>query len=594
MLLGLAGRSAALAASELQEAKDGLEELTAGDQSVDLERAQRSATESAALVERAADRLSSPPVRLLAAVPVLGRSLAAERAVAAASSSALTAAVVVLDAASGLQIDGGVDVTRLEALGTRLQPLAERAAADLADLRRVPTDLTPAVVQDAVDDAEQALGPVVDGLQHGADAAPLVAGLLGADSPRSILVALQNNAELRGTGGYVSTFATGTVREGRLELGPFRDVFSVNDPVGRTSTVPAPAEYVEDFGIFLADTTLWREWNMSPDMPDSASVTAEVAQELLGESPEIVLLLDVPALSRIVTVTGREVQLPDGSIVAPEDLTEALLVDSYAVAGTDSVEQEARRAALRAAAGQTVSGILSGDASPLDAARELGRLAAGRHLALWSARPDEQERLEALGLAGSADAQGDDTLLVSANNLNANKLDYYVDRSVEVEATVSADRVDVLQRVVLTNRAPVDLVPYVAGETTPGTVIERVELSVSSDAEFRSLRKDGEVTTGGVRAGDERTRIYTYVTLPRGEQLELELRYSVPVADGRYRLRLLPQPLARDAELQVTIAPAEGLQLVDVSGAELVEGRAVRGGALDVRQLVDVTAVPAA
>ena len=594
VLLAVAGTRAALAARDLQQARSLLEELTDHGAEVDLDQAQRSVDGAQRLVDRAAGHMSRPSVRLVASVPVVGRSVAAERAVVEASQSALSAAALVVRAAPDLAADGGVDVDVLAGLGDRLGPMAEQAAQDLEVLRSTPTGATPGVVQDAVSDAEQALGPVVDGLVNAADGLPLVADLLGAQGPRAVMVALQNNAELRGTGGYVSTFAVGSLRDGRLELEPFQDVIQVNDPPEEAKRVPAPEEFAEDFGVFLADTTLWREWNMSPDVPDAASVTAEVADDQLGVAPSVVIMLDVPALARIVAVTDREVRLPDGSSVAPDDLTEALLVDSYAAAGADVADQDARRAELRAAAGQTVSEILTDDAAPLALARELGRLAQGRHLAVWSSRPEEQQRLEALGLAGSADAQGDDTLLVSVNNLNANKLDYYVDRSVEIEATVSADRVDVLQRVVLTNRAPADLVPYVAGETTPGTVVERVELSVSADAQFRSLRKDGEVTTGGVRRGAERTRVYTYVTLPRGAQLELALRYTVPVADGRYRLRLLPQPLARDAELQVKIAPAEGLQLVDVAGAELVGGRAVRGGAFDVRQLVDVTGVPAA
>lgn len=540
------------------------------------------------LLERADERMSTPAVRIVAAVPLLGRSLAAEQAVVGAAGSALAGVRAVVDAAPELRVDGGVDVQALERLSIRLVPLAARASDQLQALRDTPTGLTPGRVQIAVTDAEAALSPVVEGLRQGQDGARLAAGLLGADGPRRVLVALQNNAELRGTGGYAATFATGQIDDGRLELQPFRDVTEVSDPVGRTRPVPAPPEYVEDFGPFLADTTLWREWTMSPDVPDAASVTANVAGLLLGERPDVVLLLDVPALAAIVALADRDVVLPDGLTIDPKQLTEALLVDTYARAGTDEADQAARRTALRAVAGQAVTDIITDDIAPLAVVQELGRLAGGRHLAVWSARDDEQRQLASLDLAGSADPQGDDLSLVSVNNLNANKLDYYIDRAVQIEATVAPDSVDVVQRVTLANRAPPDLVPYVAGVDTPGTVVERVELSVSPDAQFTSLLRDGKQTTGDVRPGAERTRVHTFVTLPRGEQVIVELRYSVPVTGGRYRLRLLPQALARDASLDVVVRTGDGLELQGVRGATLVDGRAVRSGPWKEKELVDL------
>jgi hypothetical protein len=164
-------------------------------------------------------------------------------------------------------------------------------------------------------------------------------------------------------------------------------------------------------------------------------------------------------------------------------------------------------------------------------------------------------------VAGSTDPEGDDLALIAANNLSANKLDYYVDRAVEVSVTVGHDRAEVVQRVVLSNRAPEDLVPYVAGVDRPGTIVERVELSIGPAAMLTSFQRDGAPGNAELRRGAERTRVHTYVELPRGASTELELRYTVPVVDGRYRLRLLPQPLARDAALRVSVDPAAGLTL---------------------------------
>jgi hypothetical protein len=83
--------------------------------------------------------------------------------------------------------------------------------------------------------------------------------------------------------------------------------------------------------------------------------------------------------------------------------------------------------------------------------------------------------------------------------------------------------------------------------------------------------------------------VHTFVTLPRGGRVELELRYSVPLTDGRYRLRLLPQALANDAALDVVVSAADGLELGSVEGAELAGGQAVRRGPWAEREVVDVS-----
>jgi hypothetical protein len=556
----LGARNAYLAAQDLQGARSGLSGL----EGASLDEAGPTVEAALERVERADRRLSGASVSFLRWVPVLGRSIKAERAVAEAAESSLRGVSAVTTAVPALRVPGGLDAGGIRALADRLGPLAEQAREDLDELRGVRTAWTPRQVRTAVREADRELTQVVDLLDTGATGADLAAGLLGENGPRSLLVALGNNAELRGTGGYVSTFATGRVEAGRLDLRPFQDVDSVRDEPANARVVPAPPEYVEDYGPFRANTTLFREWTMSPDVPDAASVGAAAAGALLGQAPDIVLLLDVPALTGIVRLAGQDVTLADGSTVPTDRLTEALLVDTYAAAGTDSGAQAQRRAALRAAAGSTAASLLTGSASPGAVLREAARLARARHLAVWSADPAEQEALERLGLAGSADPEGDDLALISVNNLNANKLDYYVDRRVDVEVTVGRESAEVLQRLVLTNRAPEDLVPYVAGVDEPGTVVERVELSVARGAQFRSLRKDGGTTIGDVRPGAERTRVHTYVELARGQSVQLELRYTVAVEDGRYRLRLLPQPLARDASLLVSIVPAAGLSLATV------------------------------
>jgi hypothetical protein len=126
-----------------------------------------------------------------------------------------------------------------------------------------------------------------------------------------------------------------------------------------------------------------------------------------------------------------------------------------------------------------------------------------------------------------------------------------VDRQVEHEVELGERDAKVRTKVRLTNDAPSDLVPYVAGITTPNRSSLRVELSFPPPRHLRLAdrgrgdRPRGRALRRGPLPG------FTYVDSRRRRLGRGELRYSLPVEGGSYRLTALPQALARDAELTV-------------------------------------------
>ncbi len=570
ILVGVSVASALSAKASLEAARSGLVSLRESEDA-DVESvvpALSRARSHVADAQRALDRL---PVSFVAGVPVLGRSLNAERAVARVSAEVLSAAEVAAGGAGTLTTDGGgVDTAALDRLAAELDPPVRRSRDALDALGDTSVGFTPGAVRDAVGQAERTLGPVVAQLEDAVLGARLATGLLGGDGRRNVLVALANNAELRGSGGYVSSVAMGRAEGGRLSIQGVRDVLAVADGPGTAERVPAPPEFAADFGPLAADTTQFRSWNMSPHFPDSALVASRVAGDLLSAAPDLVVLLDVPAMTSLARLSGQPLVLGDGQVVSPDELQDALLVDSYAQAGQDPQEQVRRRAELQAAAAGVVSRLQTSDVAPVEALRTLADLAQGRHVALWSARPQEQHALERLGLAGAVVAtDGTDLLHVSVNNLGANKLDLYLDRVVEQTVVVGASTADVVQRVTLTNRAPDGLVPYVQGTENPGRSVSRLELSLAPESVPVSLTRDGQPLPDGLRPGAQRSRVATRVELERGASTVVELRYRFPVDAGRYSLRAMPQALARDAELDVRIRSADEAPLETPDGVRL-------------------------
>lgn len=306
---------------------------------------------------------------------------------------------------------------------------------------------------------------------------------------------------------------------------------------------------------------------MSPDAPATAQVLAEVSAASAGVRPDDVVLLDVPAMAAIVSATGP-LTLPDGSVLLGEELVEEVLVKAYGDGQFTDDRQNVRRGRLVEIADATFARLTGSlGASPRDDARlvrALGEAAAGRHLMLWSSDADTQASLVAARLDGGLDPRDAVLATATVNNLgdaqgHGNKLDYYVGRSYAVTATVGTERATVTQTVRLTNSAPEGLGPYVQGFTDDATLAELVELALPRDATDVVTTLDGTVLRTPRLAVGEVDQTRAVVLVARGESAEVSLTYTTAVPDGRFQLRVLPQPLARDADLELAVRPAEGL-----------------------------------
>jgi hypothetical protein len=505
---------------------------------------------------------------IVAHLPIVGRSLDAERRVADAAVASVDAAIDIDTATRSLGTAGRVDLAQLDRAARTLQARADQLRRPISRLRSAPTTRMPGFASHSVRQAQEQLGDVDTRLLRAAAAARALHGVLGGHGDRKALVVLENNAELRGTGGLVSTFALGTVHDGSLTLQPLRDGRDVAAAVAKARVLPSPPDYAQHYGPYRANTTIWRNITMSPDVPTSASVLAEAAAATAGVRPDVVLLLDVPGIAAIVDAT--EPITIDGKRVSGDELVRSLLVDAYR--GTEGeAAQNARRQREERAADDALRDLTRAPAS-LSFAKALADAASGRHLAVWSARANEQADLVLAGAAGAVDPDGRDLLMPIANNLGdspgfGNKLDYYVTRRVAVSVEVGKERARVTQTLTLANQAPSGLGSYVEGLRRPGRILELVQLAAGDDARIVSFESGGVGAAADQWREDGSRRLVFVADLGRGQVGSWTLTYDIPLDDDHYRLRLLPQALAKPASLDVTVRTASGVS-VRVNGPQ--------------------------
>lgn len=599
-VLSLIGTAVGLlsARADVQQARDTLDGLA--DAGADRDTLTTSLASVQSDLDDAASALNRPGPRVIGALPLLGRTPHAVRVSAEVAAQVLRDGRQVLDdVPDPLLSEGRIDLSGLSSVQRSTAEAAQAASTGVERLKGTATGWTPQVVQDGTAELLGRLVEARDALARADSGLQALDGVLGDGAERHLLLALQNNAELRGTGGVVTVFAEATTRDGQLELGSFRDVEDVADPPDRVTAVPVPEDYGRLYGSFKAGTTLWKNVNMSPDAPTSSTVLARVAAQSLRPPPDVVLWFDVPLIAALLRGVGP-VQLPDGSTLDGDNAVRRLLSEAYANA-TDTAEgQAARRAELRAAADAVLSRLLSKDeaagGSSTQVLRQLVDAVTGRHLMVWSADPDEQDQLMRAGLAGSVRADGGDLSTLTVHNLgggdtDGNKLDYYGRRQTTVDVTVGPDDAVIEQELALRNTAPPGGLPvYVAGRVTPGVSNSFVTLSLPADAQDVSLTRDGVSLAVAVLPEADHGVLTDVVGLAPGQTITWKLRYRLPLQDGAYRLTLVPQPLAVDGGVSVTIRSDSDRDLFDEAGLALPDDGLVVSGAFDA--VTEVSAGP--
>ncbi len=213
----------------------------------------------------------------------------------------------------------------LDALTQALEdaaPRLEEGLARLEEARRVRDQirqgedahqLSPQLAE-WVTRLDQILPMAEDGLR----AALALPEFLGASGSRTYLILIQNEDELRPTGGFISGAARVTLAGGSISELVFEDSYAVDD---FSNPYPDPPEPLRQ--IMGADLWVFRDSNWSPDFPTSAQQAMELYQ----------LRYDV-ALDGVIALNQRAVQLfltamePLEVEGYPEPVTESNLIEA--------------------------------------------------------------------------------------------------------------------------------------------------------------------------------------------------------------------------------------------------------------------------
>lgn len=623
----------------LEATSDELQAAKAAIIEADVAEATRRVEVARSHVGSAAASIDGPVWRLLRSTPVVAdTSETVTAAVELADASVALAEAALLSDAELLPTDGTIplsfddgriDLEQLadyEALLSSLPVAAVDAAR--ARLAAAADGRIPSALRDAADEAVGTADSLLATLAAGEDGLALAQGLLGADGPRRLLVAIQNPSELRGAGGLVGFLAVLDVDRGRVSLAAPVDLESgaLPDDVKETS---GGAAGVEGPGVVFHNDLQTRDKSNPVDRPpeiaarydhnhigvelESVTIHPDVAvvgpiltdlyERASGVATDALVLVSPIALQWLQEQVGpidvpdelaaRAPTMPDP--IPADRLAETLLVTAYDELVGPTVLRREYQAVL---ADQAFGSFLDGDWDATAVARSLGESLAGRQVQLWSSDASEQQRLERLGVAGRIRDASEltDDLLITATNSAANKADSFALHRFDVDIRLGSPTGDVVRR---------DMDVTITQTNTFGP--DEVHDGFIQNAVFRDgkggLYRDGRtglmrtwwtwwiedaesiddywrVDPDRIRRFDEDpvdgfSAVDGTVLLERGETKSLGLAFhrDITVEQHRneliYRMRWRRQPKVVHDELHVTFRPPLGWRVV---GAEATGG----------------------
>lgn len=170
-------------------------------------------------------------------------------------------------------------------------------------LQKIPDIFIPLRLRDRFKFAKNGLKILVQFTQNLQDDIPAVLSLLGDSEPFTFLVLLQNNAELRPTGGFIGNYAIIETNEGYITKNEVFDIYSADHRL--TEKILSPPE-------ILPANPQWfmRDSNYSGHFPLSAKKAAWFLEKEGGPGVDTVIAIDQSFVSELLRLTGP-IKIPE-------------------------------------------------------------------------------------------------------------------------------------------------------------------------------------------------------------------------------------------------------------------------------------------
>jgi hypothetical protein len=383
-------------------------------------------------------------------------------------------------------------------------------------------------------------------------AVEIAPAILASPKPLRYLVAIQNSAEARGTGGILGAYAIVEFYKGSVKV----IKTGSNEPLYGTSLKKIPVDVPQEFlNLYGNNPAIIQNSNLSPHFPYGAEIWLGLWKEEFGEVLDGVIAVDPTALSYVLRSTGP-ITLADGEQITSQNVVAETLKDAYKRYENDN---QARKQHLVDIMDAVVAKLNSGSYSKLKMAQALRDGIVANRILVYSADQEVQAKLSKVRLGGFMSTETNNEFRAVIQNTDASKLDYYLDRSVVIESK-SCERVRETQvRVRVTNslKTGSGLSSYVLtradkgkpASLVPGAHRFKVFIYGPVGAKVVSVSRENRIANLGGASAERKRPIYVVdVDLAPGESEELLANFS----GGTGKISFIDQPLVRATRVSIS------------------------------------------
>lgn len=373
--------------------------------------------------------------------------------------------------------------------------------------------------------------------------------LAGTDVPKRYMIAFQNSAEARGTGGILGAFAIVQMNKGYFTIirtGSNAVLYSLKD---------VPVEVPEEFTkLYGKNPAILQNSNLSPHFPYGAEIWMGLWKAQSGEQLDGVIAVDPSALSYVLQATGP-ITLKSGEVITAENVVAKTLQEAYKKYETNN---DARKQYLVDIMNVAAAKITSGEFSKVGMAKAIKRGLIENRILMYSRDTAAETQLASVRLGGFLAIAPNNEFRAVIINIDASKLDFYLQKSVTIESKSCKNIQQTQVRVKLTNtlKSGEGLPAYVLTRADKGkptnlvTGQHRFKLFIygPTNAKLVSVSRDNRTSDLGGGSTERGRPIYVAdVDLAPGQTENLLANF----AGGSGKITFVDQPLVRPTHLSI-------------------------------------------
>jgi hypothetical protein len=512
------------------------------------------------------------PFRIVERIPLLNRPLDAIKLGVAAADEDSKAAVLMRDmvvdtlgdeALAGQSStqpapifrNGTVNVALIQSLGPRLDAVIRHLQAGDAFIRAIPhVPFVPKVETIKATALAQSAGVVklAQGAQRGL---ALLPSFLGANGPRTYLLAMQNNSDQRPTGGAMLAYALATFNHGKISLSSAGSVNAIDSYLGFTGVpLPAPIRWYLD-NIPKQHPRI-ANMNWTPDFPTDGVGWRSLVKAATGVQVDGVIAVDPFAIAGLMG--SQRIHVPS----FPQAITRTNIVKAI-----ENQQYTLSRDQQFQFPGQLINAawpIFSNPHPFLPYIKAFQAALAGKNVQIWSANRQEEALLEQLKWDGGIHVNPGDYLYLTDGKLTGNKIDYYMHYKIDYTVDVASNGTATSRcQITITNTTPPNLPRTIVG--TGGYGVDNAVVSLYTPAgasPFGAALQHLPHLESGAKVF---VRQISLLPLSAGgHPLIMAYTYHLPGAivtegaDRFYQLTLQHQPMVNPVQVTVTVHLPEG------------------------------------